>query len=141
MKAAPLLLIILLAACGGSNVAATTTREVELRQLATLTAPTATRPPLPTLPPPPTAAPFQLTAQADNRKVVATYEAARLAACTWVEAVYGRNGEVFDRNKSYAVMLSEVRALEGLADPSARRSIFGSTRDRQIVEMVTGCVG
>ncbi len=113
MKTLPLVLLLFLVACGGPNVAATATREGELRQIATLTAPTATimRPPTVA---PPTLGPVQMTAQAVIRQQQATQMATSDAACAEVAKVYASNGQPFDPNAARynpQQMITEVEVM------------------------------
>lgn len=106
----------------------------------TTIAPTPTIPPVPTRIPTPTLAPFQLTAQSQFGRQSATQQAARETACRYVEAIYHRHGQTFDRTRGVDLVIAEVRVLEGLDDPNIRNSRVGAVLDDNNTAQIRVCL-
>jgi len=136
MKKAAMLLILLLAAYG-TNATATATRQAELNQIATLTAPTATvyRPPTPTL------GPVGLTAQVIRQKDYATQTARMAQGCEQVRKIYADYNQPFDPSavaRNPQQTLAEMLAMSGTTDT---RSLLGGTRRDAYWGYIKTCAG
>ncbi len=137
-----LIALALLCACGTApgNVAPTQTRQAELNQIATLTAPTATVVCPPTLPPP-TVGSVQMTVQAIRQKDYATQAVRMAQGCEQVRKVYADYGQPFDQStvvRDPQQILAEMLAMVGITDT---RSLSGGIRRDAYWGYIKTCVG